>query len=372
MRTLIVVGTRPEAIKMAPLVNVLKNEPRIATMVCVTAQHRLMLDSMLDFFGVCPDYDLDVMAPSQTLLGMTGKVITGLDAVLDKARPDLVLVQGDTSTTLAAALSAHYRQIEVAHVEAGLRTGDFSAPWPEEANRRMTSVLAKYHFAPTSVARDNLLREGVHPFSIHVTGNTVIDSLLDTAARLRNGNAQRNELETRFGFLNPHKRLILVTGHRRENLGGGIEAVCMALLEIVHRGDVEIVFPVHLNPRVSDSIFRHLGGVPGIFLLEPQDYLPFVYLMDRAALVITDSGGIQEEAPTLGKPVLVTRDVTERPEAVAAGTARLVGTDRATIVTEATRLLDDPAAYAAMARVANPYGDGKAAQRIRDILMSAC
>jgi UDP-N-acetylglucosamine 2-epimerase (non-hydrolysing) len=357
---------------MAPLVNALKKAPKIETKVCVTGQHRVMLDSMLDFFGVRPDYDLDVMVPNQTLLEMTGKALAGLDAVLSEARPDLVLVQGDTSTTLAAAISAHYRQIEVGHVEAGLRTGDLSAPWPEEANRRLISVLARYHFAPTSAARDNLLREGVRELNIHVTGNTVIDSLLDATARLRNDTVQRNELNTRFGFLNSKKRLILVTGHRRENQGNGIEAVCEALLKIVQRGDVEIVFPVHLNPRVRDPIHRLLGKVAGVFLIEPQDYLPFIYLMNRSTLIITDSGGIQEEAPALGKPVLVTREVTERPEAVAAGSTVMVGTDRATIIMEVTRLLDDPVAYAAMARAANPYGDGKAAQRIRDILVSAC
>ncbi|MDN8011730.1 UDP-N-acetylglucosamine 2-epimerase (non-hydrolyzing) [Burkholderia multivorans] len=370
MRTLIVLGTRPEAIKMAPVVNVLKREADIETKVCVTAQHRQMLDAMLGFFCIRPDYDLDVMAPDQSLLGMTSRALAGLDSVLNEARPDLVLVQGDTSTTLAAALSAHYRQICVGHVEAGLRTGNLSAPWPEEANRRLTSVLAKYHFAPTSHARDNLLREGVAEEAIHVTGNTVVDALLETVARMQQDAAQRKALETRFAFLNPEKRLILVTGHRRENLGEGHEAICQALLEIARRGDVEIVFPVHLNPRVKQPVHRLLADVPGVFLIEPQDYLPFVYLMNRAALVITDSGGIQEEAPALGKPVLVTRETTERPEAVAAGTARIVGTDRTHIVQEASRLLDDAAGYAAMARTANPYGDGRAAHRIRDILVS--
>ena len=370
MRTLIVLGTRPEAIKMAPLVNVLKKDPEIDTKVCVTAQHRQMLDSMLGFFRVRPDYDLDVMAPDQSLLGMTSRALAGLDSVLSDARPDLVLVQGDTSTTLAAALSAHYRQISVGHVEAGLRTGNMSAPWPEEANRRLTSVLATYHFAPTSHARDNLLREGVSEDRIHITGNTVVDALLETVAGMHEDAVQRKALDTRFAFLNSEKRLILVTGHRRENLGEGHEAVCLALLEIAQRGDVEIVFPVHLNPGVKRPVHRLLANIPGVFLIEPQDYLPFVYLMNRAALIITDSGGIQEEAPALGKPVLVTRETTERPEAVAAGTAKVVGTDRAVIVAEATKLLDDPASYAVMARAANPYGDGKAAQRIRDILVS--
>ncbi|EGD03715.1 UDP-N-acetylglucosamine 2-epimerase [Burkholderia sp. TJI49] len=372
MKALIVLGTRPEAIKMAPLVSALRQESQIGVEVCVTAQHRQMLDPMLDFFDIRPDYDLDVMAPDQTLLGMTSKVMAGLDTILKQAAPDLVLVQGDTSTTLAAALSAHYRQIEIAHVEAGLRTGNLSAPWPEEANRRLTSVLARYHFAPTAGARDNLLREGVHDGAIHVTGNTVIDALLETAARIRRDTARREELATRFAFLNARKRMILVTAHRRENLDHGLESVCRALLEIARRGDVEIVFPVHFNPRVREPVHRLLDDVPGIFLIDPQDYLPFVYLMDRATLVITDSGGIQEEAPAMGKPVLVTRETTERPEAVAAGTVRIVGTDQATIVMEAVRLLDDPVGYAAMAQATNPYGDGKAAQRIRDILMSAC
>jgi UDP-N-acetylglucosamine 2-epimerase (non-hydrolysing) len=357
---------------MAPLINLLKNESEIEAKVCVTAQHRQMLDSMLEFFGIRPDYDLDIMAPDQTLLRMTSKALTGLDSVLSEARPDLVLVQGDTSTTLATALSAHYQQIEVGHVEAGLRTGDLSAPWPEEANRRLTSVLAKYHFAPTFNARDNLLREGISQADIHVTGNTVIDALLDTLTRIRQDVGQRSRLEARFRFLNRNKRLILVTGHRRENWGGGLEAVCHALVEIAARGDVEVVFPVHLNPKVKQPVHRLLGDVPGIFLIEPQDYLPFVYLMERATLLITDSGGIQEEAPALGRPVLVTRETTERPEAVGAGTVRIVGTDQAIIVMETTRLLDDAQAYAAMARAANPYGDGRAAQRIRDVLVSAC
>ncbi len=357
---------------MAPLIAVLKDTPGIEVKICVTAQHRQMLDSMLDFFHIRPDYDLDVMAPGQTLAGMTCMVLSNLNSVLEEANPDLVLVQGDTSTTLAAALSAHYHQIDVGHIEAGLRTGDLSAPWPEEANRRLTSVLAKYHFAPTSTARDNLLREGIAAADIHVTGNTVIDALLETTARLNRDTSLRCELESRFNFLNSDKRLILVTGHRRENFGPGLEAICRALIEIAQRGDVEIVYPVHLNPRVREPVYRLLGDVAGIFLIEPQDYLPFIYLMDRSVLLITDSGGIQEEAPALGKPVLVTREITERPEAVAAGTIRLVGTDQKTIVMETMGLLDDPSAYATMARATNPYGDGKAAQRIRDILVRAC
>ncbi|WP_415774639.1 non-hydrolyzing UDP-N-acetylglucosamine 2-epimerase [Paraburkholderia sp. J11-2] len=357
---------------MAPLVEAFKNETTVETKVCVTAQHRQMLDSMLAFFDVRPDYDLDVMAPGQTLLEMTGKALSGLDAVLTESRPDLVLVQGDTSTTFAAALSAHYRQIDVGHVEAGLRTGNLSAPWPEEANRRLTSVLARYHFAPTLNARENLRREGVSDANIHVTGNTVVDALLNTVARLREDGQTRNELERRFAFLNPSKRLILVTGHRRENHGMGLESVCQALLEIAQRGDVEVLFPVHLNPKVKQPVHRLLGGVPGIFLIDPQDYLPFVYLMNRATLIISDSGGVQEEAPALGKPVLVTRESTERPEAIEAGTARIVGTSQSTIVREVTRLLDEPADYMVMSRAANPYGDGDASRRICNIVASAC
>lgn len=372
MRVLLVLGTRPEAIKMAPVLNALKEEPSIAAQVCVTAQHRQLLDPMLDFFGIRPDYDLDIMVPGQSLVNMTGTALSGLDAILHDARPELVLVQGDTSTTLAAALSAHYRQIDVAHVEAGLRTGNLAAPWPEEANRRLTSVLAKYHFAPTARARDNLLREGVAEEGIHVTGNTVIDALLHTVARLRNDGTMRRNLESRFTFLNPEKRLILVTGHRRESFDGGLEAICHALTDIARRGDVQIVYPVHLNPRARQPVHRMLGNVPGVFLTEPQDYPSFVYLMDRAALLVSDSGGIQEEAPALGKPVLVTRDYTERPEATTAGTAKLVGTDRATVVREVERLLDDSQAYEAMARAAYPFGDGKAAERIRDVLVEAC
>src|SRR5690606_20299008 len=314
MRVLLVFGTRPEAIKIAPVVKVLKQAPPIAAQVCVTAQHRQMLDPMLDFFEIRPDYDLDIMVPGQSLLTMTSTALSGLDAILNDARPDLVLVQGDTSTTLAAALSAHYRQIDVGHVEAGLRTGNLAAPWPEEANRRLTSVLAKYHFAPTARARDNLLREGVAEDGIHVTGNTVIDALLHTVARVREDDTLRRDLEARFAFLNPDKRLILVTGHRRESFGGGLEAACDALTEVAKRGDVQIVYPVHLNPKAKQPVHRLLGDVPGVFLTEPQDYLSFVYLMDRAALLVSDSGGIQEEAPALGKPVLITRDYTERPE----------------------------------------------------------
>lgn len=372
MKVLLVFGTRAEAIKMASLVNTLRDEPMLEAKVCVTAQHRQMLDAMLDFFRIRTDYDLDIMMPGQTLTGMTSAALSGIDQVLSDACPDLVLVQGDTSTTFAAALSAHYRQIEVGHVEAGLRSGNLSAPWPEEGNRRMTSALARHHFAPTSMARDNLLREGISAADIYVTGNTVIDALLETAARLNQDVAVRSELDVRFDFLNPRKRLILVTGHRRESLGDGIESICQALVEIARRDDVEIVYPVHLNPRVKEPVYRLLNNVHGVFLIEPQDYLPFVYLMNRATLIITDSGGIQEEAPALGKPVLVTREITERQEAVVAGTVKLVGTDQATIVEETNRLLDDQAAYAAMARAANPYGDGKAAQRIRDILVRTC
>lgn len=372
LKILIVIGTRPEVIKMAPLVSVLRDEPGIEAKVCITGQHRQLLDPMLDIFRIHPDYDLDIMQHEQTLLGVTSAILTKLDFVLQESQPDIVLVQGDTSTTLAAALAAHYRKIEVGHVEAGLRTGNRFAPWPEEANRKLTSVLTSYHFVPTENARDNLLRECVPYDDIYVTGNTVIDTLLEAVSKIRSDENFRHRLEAQFRFLDPAKRIILVTCHRRENFGSRFEAICFALAEIAQRGDVQIVYPVHLNPNVQEPARCILAKIPNVFLLEPQTYFPFVYLMDRATLIITDSGGIQEEAPALGKPVLVTRDITERSEGVSTGTARLVGANTATIISEANRLLDDPIAYAAMAQACNPYGDGGAALRIRDILVGVC
>jgi UDP-N-acetylglucosamine 2-epimerase (non-hydrolysing) len=370
MKVLTVFGTRPEAIKMAPVVQALAADPAFDAKVCVTAQHRQMLDQVLDLFAIRPDFDLNLMKPGQDLSDITSNVLLGMREVFKQWRPDMILVHGDTTTTLAASLSAYYGKVKVGHVEAGLRTFNKYSPWPEEMNRRMTGALADLHFSPTSKARENLLNEGVPESTIVVTGNTVIDALLDVVQRVRNDAVMRAQLEARFNFIDPDKRLILVTGHRRENFGQGFESICRALVDIAARGDVQVVYPVHLNPNVQEPVNRILAGVPNVVLIEPQDYLPFVYLMDRAHFIITDSGGVQEEAPSLGKPVLVMRDTTERPEALDAGTVKLVGTDQARIVFEAAHLLDSPAAYEAMSRAHNPYGDGMAATRIRDVIKS--
>lgn len=365
VRVLSVFGTRPEAIKMAPVVLRLASHPGFEARVCVTAQHRSMLDSVLEDFAIRPDYDLDVMRERQTLCGIAARVLDGLQGVLDRFRPARVLVHGDTTTTLAASLAAFYNRIPVGHVEAGLRTGDLEAPWPEEANRRVTAVVTDLHFAPTERAKQALLAEGVAPERILVTGNSVIDALLLARAKLAASPALLRELQKRFAFLRSDRRLVLVTGHRRESFGAGFESICRALVELARRHpDIEILYPVHLNPNVREPVFRILGGLPAVHLIEPVEYLPFVYLMDRAHLVVTDSGGIQEEAPSLGKPVLVMREVTERPEAVEAGTVRLVGTDFARIVDETSRLLTDEVAWRRMATAVNPYGDGHAAERI--------
>jgi len=349
---------------MAPVVQCLESAPEFESHVCVTAQHREMLDQVLELFSIEPDVDLDIMRAGQSLDDLTAALISGLGPVMDRLRPDLVLVHGDTTTTFAAALSAFYRKIPVAHVEAGLRTGNRYSPWPEELNRRLTGSLATLHFAPTRRARDNLLAEGVSRNSIFVTGNTVIDALLSVRA-LAPGSEVAQQL---IAKLDPDRRLLLVTGHRRESFGRGFEQLCQGLRELAGRQDVEIVFPVHLNPKVRDPVHRLLADASGIHLVEPLDYLPFVALMDRAEIIITDSGGIQEEAPSLGKPVLVTRETTERPEAVEAGTVRLVGTESKRIVDEVTRLLESRDAYLQMTHVHNPYGDGKAAERIVEAL----
>lgn len=367
MKVLLVFGTRPEAIKMAPLVKALQATPGLQTAVCVTAQHRQMLDQVLSLFDITPEYDLNIMKPGQDLQDITCAILTGLKPVLAEFQPDLMLVHGDTTTTLAASLAAYYARIKVGHVEAGLRTGDKYAPFPEEVNRKLTGAIADLHFAPTPVAQANLLREGVAAASIHVTGNTVIDALLSVADRLKTDAALTASLDERFAFLDRAKRLVLVTGHRRENFGAGFENICNALADIAAEvGDVEILYPVHLNPNVRKPVNDILAarGLANVHLIEPVDYLPFVYLMARSHLIITDSGGVQEEAPSLGKPVLVMRDTTERPEAVDAGTVRLVGTDRAVIVAAATELLTDESAYIHMSRAHNPYGDGKAVERI--------
>lgn len=370
MKILSVFGTRPEAIKMAPVIKELEKYPEsFQSVVCVTAQHRQMLDQVLELFEIRPSYDLDIMKPGQDLFDVTCNVLQGLKPVLDKEKPDIVLVHGDTTTTMAASLAAFYSRIRVGHVEAGLRTGNKLAPFPEEVNRRVAGVLADLHFAPTERAKGNLLAEGVDERLVTVTGNTVIDALLTVADRVHHDVALRSRFEAQFSFLDPGKRLILVTGHRRENFGDGFEQICHALAEIAEAvPDVEILYPVHLNPNVQEPVRRLLGHSRRIHLIEPLDYLPFVYLMERSYLIITDSGGVQEEAPSLGKPVLVMRDTTERPEAVEAGTVKLVGADRGRIVSEALLLLNDKAAYDAMRRAHNPYGDGRAASRIVEVL----
>jgi UDP-N-acetylglucosamine 2-epimerase (non-hydrolysing) len=369
-KILLIFGTRPEAIKMAPLVKTLQAHKAFEVKVCVTAQHRQMLDQVLNLFDIQPDFDLNLMRPGQDLSDITSGVLLGLKPVLAQWRPDAVLVHGDTSTTFAASLAAFYQRIPVGHVEAGLRTGNLYSPWPEEANRKLTSVLAQWHFAPTATSRSNLLKEGVPSSAIHVTGNTVIDALLQVREKIVNSPQLRQQFAQDFSFLDPRKRLVLVTGHRRENFGGGFERICQALTRIAkNHADVQVVYPVHLNPQVQEPVRRLLGDIGNIHLIEPLDYLPFVYLMDKSTLILTDSGGIQEEAPSLGKPVLVMRDTTERPEAVEAGTVKLVGTDADKIATEASTLLTDVQAYQAMAFAHNPYGDGQACQRIAQALL---
>ncbi|MDP9770913.1 UDP-N-acetylglucosamine 2-epimerase (non-hydrolyzing) [Kosakonia cowanii] len=365
MKVLTVFGTRPEAIKMAPLVHALAKDPDFEARVCVTAQHREMLDQVLNLFSIVPDYDLNIMRPGQGLTEITCGILQGLKPILEAFRPDVVLVHGDTTTTIAASLAAFYQRIPVGHVEAGLRTGDLSSPWPEEANRTLTGHLAMYHFAPTENSRQNLRRENVADERIFVTGNTVIDALFWVRDSVMNHPAQYEALAARYPFLDAQKKLVLVTGHRRESFGQGFEQICHALADIAARhDDVQIVYPVHLNPNVSEPVNRILGPVENVFLIEPQDYLPFMWLMNHAWLILTDSGGIQEEAPSLGKPVLVMRDTTERPEAVDAGTVKLVGTDRQRIVDEVTLLLNDNEAWQTMSRAHNPYGDGQACGRI--------
>lgn len=373
IKVLSIFGTRPEAIKMAPVVKELeKRSECIVSKVCVTAQHRQMLDQILQLFEITPDYDLNIMKPGQGLFDVTCNVLQGLKSVLAKEQPDVVLVHGDTTTAMAASLAAYYCRISVGHVEAGLRTGNKFAPFPEEINRKIAGILSDLHFAPTETARLNLLHEGIPDATIHVTGNTVVDALLSVVDRIMNDELIQQRLEQKFNFLDPSKRLILVTGHRRENFGDGLENICQALATIVENyDDVEILYPVHLNPNVQEPVKRILGGNrhKNVHLIEPVDYLPFVYLMSRSYFIITDSGGVQEEAPSLGKPVLVMRETTERPEAVEAGTVKLVGTDPRKIVFEADRLLDDNSSYQIMSLAHNPYGDGKAAERIVNIVL---
>ena len=368
MKVLSVFGTRPEAIKMAPVVERLKQTKGIQSYVCVTAQHRQMLDQVLDLFKIRPDYDLNLMRPGQDLTDITTGVLTGLRPILKKLNPDLILAQGDTTTVFASALAAFYEKIPMGHVEAGLRTGNIFAPWPEEMNRMLAGTIADIHFAPTTQAKTNLLREGISPKRIFVTGNTVIDALLEITERFKKNPKLSLEMEKKFPYLDPSGKLILVTGHRRENFGAGFENICRAIAKISERPDVQIVYPVHLNPNVQGPVKRILGNRKRVHLIEPLDYLPFVFLMGRSYLILTDSGGVQEEAPSLGKPVLVMRDTTERPEAVKAGTVLLVGTDDKKIVGEAGKLLDNSKHYRKMTRAHNPYGDGRAAERIVRII----
>lgn len=370
IKVMLVFGTRPEAIKMAPLALLLRADPRFDCRICVTGQHREMLDQVLGIFDLQASYDLQIMRPNQDLSDVTSTVLLGMRDVFRAFRPDIVLVHGDTASTFAASLAAYYHQIPIGHVEAGLRTHNLYSPWPEEANRKLTGALTDLHFAPTATAAANLAREGVAGDRVYVTGNTVIDALLQVVARLGEDQALQHEISGRLPPLGEGRRLILVTGHRRESFGGGFERICVALSRIAAANpDVEIVYPVHLNPQVQEPVNRLLGGIANVHLIEPQEYLPFVYLMNRAYMVVTDSGGVQEEAPSLGKPVLVMRDTTERPEAVEAGTVKLVGTDAGLIEREVARLLNDPEEYARMSFAHNPYGDGAASRRIVDILL---
>ena len=363
-RILIIFGTRPEAIKMAPVVKAFQNDDRFETKVCVTAQHRDMLDQVLELFSITPDYDLDIMKQNQGLTGITCSILTGLEPVLQDFSPDRILVHGDTSTTFAASLAAYYQKISVAHVEAGLRTHNLYSPWPEEANRKLTGALTDLHFSPTSTARDNLLQENVPEKNIIVTGNTVIDALCHVQESIENNSELRGELANRFPFIDPEKKIVLVTGHRRESFGDGFENICQALRELAKRDDIQIIYPVHLNPHVREPVNRLLKDIEHVHLIEPQDYLPFVYLMSISHIILTDSGGIQEEAPSLAKPVLVMRDTTERPEAVTAGTVKLVGADKNRIIHHVSLLLDNQDEYRNMSFAHNPYGDGQASQRI--------
>ena len=363
-KIMIVFGTRPEAIKMAPVVAALKSHSNFSVDVCVTAQHREMLDQVLSLFQIVPDHDLNLMSAGQTLPDIFSKVLLGITEVVGRVKPDLVLVHGDTTTTAATAMACFYQRIEVGHVEAGLRTGNILSPWPEEYNRRLAGATTRLHFAPTLQARLNLLVEKTPADWIEVTGNTVIDALMHVSNRIDSDQELKNNLQTKFGFLDARKHMLLVTGHRRENFGDGMQSICEGLLALAQRDDLKIVYPVHRNPNIKGPVEALLIGQPNICLLPPQDYLSFVYLMKQSTLLLTDSGGIQEEAPALGKPVLVMRETTERPEAIEAGTARLVGTNSLTICREVSTLLDNRQAYLLMATSKNPYGDGTAALQI--------
>jgi len=370
-KILAVFGTRPEAIKMAPLVNALRESRQFTTAVCVSGQHRQILDPVLKLFDIVPDFDLGVMRPNQSLGGLLVDIAAGLGGVLEEIRPSLVLVHGDTTTAMVAAIAAFYRNIPVGHVEAGLRSGSMTAPWPEEFNRRVAALATRFHFAPTEQARANLVAEGFPLDHIHVTGNTVVDALRWVTARIAASPESTRSFERQFSYLDPARRLILVTGHRRENFGEGVLNICRAIRRLASRPDIQIVYPVHPNPNVRGVVEAELAGVEGVFLIEPVDYEPFVFLMNRSCILLTDSGGIQEEGASLGKPVLVMRDTTERPEGLRAGAIRLIGSGADRIAGEVERVLDDKVAYDAMARCSDAYGDGRACGRIRAVLEQA-
>jgi UDP-N-acetylglucosamine 2-epimerase (non-hydrolysing) len=363
-KVLIAFGTRPEAIKLAPVVRALRNSGAFEVKVCVTAQHREMLDQVLAAFHIQPDFDLDLMKPDQQLAELTAGILTWTTRLLRQWRPDLIIVQGDTTTTFAASLAAFYEKIPVAHIEAGLRSADRYSPWPEEINRCLTTVLATWHFAPTERARHNLLTEGINPDCVFVTGNTVVDALREAVLRLRDESGLAEFYDRKFSFLDPRKRLVLATGHRRENFGQRFRQICCALRELARRNDIEILYPVHLNPNVRGPVEEILGLIQNVHLVEPQEYLSFTCLLQRCYMIVTDSGGIQEEAPFLHKPVLLMRDTTERPEAVEVGAVKLVGSDVQAIAKHANELLDDDQVYRSMSNVANPFGDGYASSRI--------
>lgn len=371
-KVLIVFGTRPEAIKMAPLVKLLQQEESIGMKVCVTAQHREMLDQVLELFGIFPDFDLNTMKKEQDLYDITANIVLGMKSILSEYQPDIVFVHGDTTTTFAASLAAFYQKIAVAHIEAGLRTNDIYSPWPEEANRQLTTKLARYHFTPTKTSEANLLQEKVLAEHILVTGNTVIDALFLALEKIKANTNLENEIIQKLMSLypyNPQRKMVLVTGHRRENHGQGFINICEALKTIAEQNaDIDIVYPVHLNPNVQKPVKAILSNIQNVHLIEPLPYESFIYLMDKSYFIITDSGGVQEEAPSLGKPVLVMRDTTERPEAVEAGTVKLVGTDKEKIIQEAQKLLHVKGAYEAMSQAHNPYGDGKACEKIIDYI----
>lgn len=368
-KILLVFGTRPEAIKMVSLIDFLKKDKRFNYKVCVTGQHKEMLDQVLELFNITPDYNLNIMRPGQTLISITTSILDGLNEILIKDKPDIMLVHGDTTTTMAATLAGYYHQVKVAHVEAGLRTGDIYSPWPEEGNRRVAGALANLHFAPTQISKQNLLKENINSSNIFVTGNTVIDSLFIAKSIIDNNCDINSNLNQQFPFINDGKRIVLITGHRRESFGKGFEEICYSIRELAERYlDVNFVYPVHLNPNVMEPVHRILEGIENVLLIPPLDYLPFIYLMSKSYLILTDSGGIQEEAPSLGKPVLVMRDTTERPEAVAAGTVILVGASKENITHYVGILLDDEVEYNKMSLAHNPYGDGNAAQKIIEAL----